>query len=182
MSDEGDPKGPGKGGADAPKPVESDGDADERARDIVKRAMKKARSEPKKESSRDSSEESESSSEENPGTVGPSKESKEDKDTSSKDAPVDDAIDEPPGFALDEVDLKDALRGALRPPEGAVAPKLLRGVQKKLRVRSRGKFYGDGWSTSESPKTTYLVTAIIMLALVAVLFFALIPWSTSSLP
>jgi hypothetical protein len=82
---------------------------------------------------------------------------------------------------VDDVDLKDALRGALRPPAGAVAPNLLKGVQRKLRVRSRGKFYGDGWSTAESPKTTYLITAIIMLVLIAVLFFALVPWSSTSL-
>ena len=83
---------------------------------------------------------------------------------------------------VDEVDLKDALRGALRPPRGAVAPSLLGGVQRKLRMRSRGKFYGDGWSTSESPKATYLVTSIIMLVLVAIVFLALVPWSSSSLP
>jgi hypothetical protein len=83
---------------------------------------------------------------------------------------------------LDEVDLKDALRGALRPAPGAVAPSLLKGVQRKLRTRSRGKFYGDGWSTSESPKTTYLVTSIIMLVLVVLVFFALVPWSTNTLP
>jgi hypothetical protein len=82
---------------------------------------------------------------------------------------------------VDDVDLKDALRGALRPPAGAVAPNLLKGVQRKLRVRSRGKFYGDGWSTAESPKTTYLITAIIMLVLIAVLFVALVPWSSASL-
>ena len=82
---------------------------------------------------------------------------------------------------IDDVDLKDALRGALRPPAGSVAPNLLKGVQRKLRVRSRGKFYGDGWSTAESPKATYLITAIIMLVLIAVLFFALVPWSSSSL-
>lgn len=83
---------------------------------------------------------------------------------------------------LDEVDLKDALRGALRPPKGAVAPSLLRGVQKKLRVRSRGKFYGDGWSTSSSPRSTYLVTSALMLLLIAVVFFALLPYSSSSVP
>jgi len=83
---------------------------------------------------------------------------------------------------LDEVDLKDALRGALRPAPGAVAPSLLKGVQRKLRMRSRGKFYGDGWSTSESPKTTYLVTSLIMLVLVVLVFFALVPWSSNTLP
>jgi hypothetical protein len=84
--------------------------------------------------------------------------------------------------AVDDVDLKEALRGALRPPPGAVAPKLLHGVQKKLRVRSRGKFYGDGWSTSESPRMTYLVTSALMLLLVAIVFFALLPWASNRLP
>ena len=74
-----------------------------------------------------------------------------------------------------------AISETTTPPAGAVAPNLLKGVQRKLRVRSRGKFYGDGWSTAESPKTTYLITAIIMLVLIAVLFFALVPWSSSSL-
>jgi len=83
---------------------------------------------------------------------------------------------------IDDIDLKDALRGALRPPPGAVAPSLLRGVQKKLRVRSRGKFYGDGWSTSSSPRSTYLVTSLLMLVLVAIVFFVLLPWSSSKLP
>lgn len=79
---------------------------------------------------------------------------------------------------LDEVDLRDMLRGALRPPQGAVAPSLLRGVQGRLRARSRGKFYGDGWSTSQSPRSTYLVTSIVMLAVIALVFLVLIPWGS----
>lgn len=94
----------------------------------------------------------------------------------------DDLPDSARDVPIDEVDLKDALRGALRPPPGAVAPSLLRGVQKKLRVRSRGKFYGDGWSTASSPRSTYLVTSAIMLLLIAVVVFALLPYSSSSLP
>jgi hypothetical protein len=100
----------------------------------------------------------------------------------TEDAPKESLEGEPMQLELDEVDLKDALRGALRPPPGAVAPSLLRGVQKKLRVRSRGKFYGDGWSTTDSPKTTYLITTLIMLVLVAILFLVLVPWAPSSLP
>ena len=76
----------------------------------------------------------------------------------------------------------EALRGALQPPPGSVAPNLLRGVHKRLRVRSRGKFYGDGWSTAESPKTTYLVTSVLMLVLVALIFLILVPWSSTKLP
>ena len=83
---------------------------------------------------------------------------------------------------VDEVDLKEALRGALRPPPGSVAPDLLSGVQKKLRVRSRGKFYGDGWSTSASPRSTYLITSLIMLVLVAIVFLVLMPWASDRLP
>ena len=82
---------------------------------------------------------------------------------------------------VDEVDLKEALRGALRPPPGSVAPDILRGVQKKLRVRSRGKFYGDGWSTSASPRSTYLVTSAIMLVLVAIVFLVLMPWASDAI-
>lgn len=83
---------------------------------------------------------------------------------------------------LDEVDVRDLLRGALRPPPGSVAPTLLPGVQRRIRLRSRGKFYGDGWSTARSPRSTYLVTSVIMLLLVAVVFLLLVPWSAGSLP
>ena len=83
---------------------------------------------------------------------------------------------------LDEVDVRDLLRGALRPPPGSVAPSLLRGVQRRIRKRSRGKFYGDGWSTAKTPRSTYLMTSVIMLALVAFIFLVLIPWSGASLP
>jgi hypothetical protein len=84
--------------------------------------------------------------------------------------------------SLDEVDVKELLRGALRPPPGAVAPRILPGVQRKLRVRSRGKFYGDGWSTAESPRSTYLVTSVLMLVLILVVFIVLVPWSSAPLP
>lgn len=88
----------------------------------------------------------------------------------------DDELDDEMRAVLDEVDVRDLLRTALAPPPGAVAPSLLRGVQRKLRTRSRGKFYGDGWSTAESPRSTYLVTSALMLALLLVVFFVLVPW------
>ena len=83
---------------------------------------------------------------------------------------------------LDEVDVRELLRGALRPPPGSVAPSLLGGVQRRLRVRSRGKFYGDGWSTARTPRSTYLVTSLLMLVLLALIFLVLIPWSGGALP
>jgi len=91
-------------------------------------------------------------------------------------------IDEEMAAVLDEADMKDLLRSALAPPPGSVAPSILPGVQKKLRKRSRGKFYGDGWSTARAPRSTYLVTSIVMLALIAFVFLVLIPWGGGALP
>ena len=92
--------------------------------------------------------------------------------------------DEEAGVELDEVDVRDLLRAALSPPPPKAKEEaaLLKGVQKRLRVRSRGKFYADGWSTSRSPRSTYLITSIFMLVLIAFVFLVLIPWSNSALP
>jgi len=89
-----------------------------------------------------------------------------------------------PGVELDEVDVRDLLRAALEPPPPKPKQEavLLKGVQQRLRVRSRGKFYADGWSTSRSPRSTYLITSIFMLILIAFVFLVLIPWSNSALP
>jgi hypothetical protein len=93
------------------------------------------------------------------------------------------SLDDPPFEGeIDDVDLKDLLRTALRPPAGSVAPSLVPGVQKKLRARSRGRFYGDGWSTTRSPRSTYLVTSLVMLALIIFIFCVLVPWGSGALP
>jgi hypothetical protein len=94
----------------------------------------------------------------------------------------DDDLDEDALAVLDEADMRDLLRSALAPPPGAVAPDLLKGVQRKLRRRSRGKFYGDGWSTARSPRSTYLVTSLLMLVLIGFVFLVLIPWGSGALP
>ena len=91
-------------------------------------------------------------------------------------------LDEDAQAVLDEVDMRDLLRSALAPPPGAVAPDLLHGVQRKLRKRSRGKFYGDGWSTARSPRSTYLFTSVLMLVLIGFVFLVLIPWGSGALP
>ena len=91
-------------------------------------------------------------------------------------------LDDDGRSVLDEVDMRDLLRSALAPPPGAVAPDLLRGVQRKLRRRSRGKFYGDGWSTARAPRSTYLFTSLLMLALIGLVFLVLIPWGSGALP
>jgi hypothetical protein len=53
-------------------------------------------------------------------------------------------------------------------------PNLLPGVQKRIRRRSRGKFFGDGWSTSQA-RVSYVLVALITLLLVAMAYFALGP-------
>ncbi len=84
--------------------------------------------------------------------------------------------------ALDEADVRDLLRSALAPPPSGPPPDLLRGVQRKLRRRSRGKFYGDGWSTARAPRSTYLITSLLMLVLIGFVFLVLIPWGSGALP
>jgi hypothetical protein len=94
------------------------------------------------------------------------------------------ALDEQQGQeegGLDEVDVRELLRSALAPPPGAIAPELLRGVQRRIRKRSRGKFYGDGWSTARSPRSTYLITSILMLFLIGIVYFVLVPWGGGAL-
>jgi len=91
-------------------------------------------------------------------------------------------LDQDAQDVLDEVDVRDLLRSALAPPPGAVAPDLLHGVQRKLRRRSRGKFYGDGWSTARTPRSTYFFTSLLMLALIGFVFLVLIPWGSGALP
>jgi hypothetical protein len=62
---------------------------------------------------------------------------------------------------------------------GASEPDILGAVQKKIRRRSRGKFYGDGWSTTQT-KISYALIAIVMLVLVGVAYFALGPTGFSA--
>lgn len=67
------------------------------------------------------------------------------------------------------------LHGALDKDE---APKVdvLAGVQQKLRERSGGKFYADLWSTAKQPPVaTFLVTALVMLAVLLTTYAILAP-------
>jgi hypothetical protein len=69
------------------------------------------------------------------------------------------------------------LRGA-RGGEEEEAPDLVRGVQQKIRVRSGGKFYADGWSTVKHPPlATYLITSLLMLFVLIVIYALLAPLS-----
>ena len=53
-------------------------------------------------------------------------------------------------------------------------PDILRGVQRRIRKRSRGKFFADGWSTTQS-RMAYVLVALITLLLVGVAYFAISP-------
>jgi hypothetical protein len=78
-------------------------------------------------------------------------------------------------------DLRSALKGG--PAEEEAPPDVLGGFQRKLRERSRGKFYGDGWSTSRHPPiNTYLITSLMMLAVLGVIYALLAPLSGEPVP
>jgi hypothetical protein len=53
-------------------------------------------------------------------------------------------------------------------------PELLVGVQRRIRKRSRGKFFADGWSTTHA-RASYAVVALVTLLLVALAYYALGP-------
>lgn len=77
-------------------------------------------------------------------------------------------------------DLRSALKGAAA---DEAPPDVLAGFQKKLRERSGGKFYEDGWSTSRHPPiNTYLITSLLMLAILGVIYALLAPLSGEPVP
>jgi hypothetical protein len=79
-----------------------------------------------------------------------------------------------------EESVRQLMRGALSSP--SVAPDLTQGVQRRIRTRSHGKFYADGWSTAKHPPVnTYLVTSLLMLALLCVIYALLHPLSGAPL-
>lgn len=87
---------------------------------------------------------------------------------------------EPELDSVSEQRIKDLLRGVANDDlaKGSVQPSsdLLAGVQQKLRVRSGGKFYEEGWSTARhGPIATYFITSLIMLAILALAYFVLQP-------
>jgi hypothetical protein len=77
-------------------------------------------------------------------------------------------------------DLRSALKGG---SEEEAPPDVLAGFQRKLRERSAGKFYADGWSTSRHPPiNTYLITSLLMLAVLGLIYALLAPLSGEPLP
>ena len=69
----------------------------------------------------------------------------------------------------------EAAAAAVPPHDDAEKDRLLlASVQKKLRLRSKGKFYADGWSTSQS-RVSYALVAAVMLVVIVAVYFALGP-------
>jgi hypothetical protein len=56
------------------------------------------------------------------------------------------------------------------------APDILRGVQRRIRLRSRGKFFADGWSNTQA-RQAYLLLALALATLIVVglAYYALLP-------
>jgi hypothetical protein len=87
-------------------------------------------------------------------------------------------LEEPPpsddGVGLDDVDVRDMLRAAMRVPDSE--PKnIARGVQRRIREDTKGRYFSDGWSTASAPKATFLITSILMLLVVVLAWFLLTP-------
>ncbi len=73
----------------------------------------------------------------------------------------------------DEEALRALLKRAVSAPgASAPLPDLVRGVQRRIRQRSRGKFFKDGWSTT-STRLNYAVVALVMLLVLGIAYFAL---------
>jgi hypothetical protein len=71
--------------------------------------------------------------------------------------------------------VRDLLKRALSNEAlGHGSPDLLQGVQRRIRRRSRGKFFADGWSTGQA-RIGYVLVALVTLLLVAMAYFALGP-------
>jgi hypothetical protein len=80
--------------------------------------------------------------------------------------------------------IRDLLKGVIERDEESGTDRapsdLLEAVQHKLRVRSGGKFYEEGWSTARhAPVATYLITSLLMLAVMAVFYVVLQPLAGS---
>jgi len=83
---------------------------------------------------------------------------------------------EDPKTGADEA-VQESVRSILRRAKIRRAPEvdLLPGVQRRIRERSRGRFYGDGWSRRGSATSTYVVTSLLMLVILTLVYFVLVP-------
>ncbi len=74
--------------------------------------------------------------------------------------------------AIADEKMRELLRRSLSPATPAPEKPVLREVQRKIRLRSKGKFFSDGWSTAGS-RVNYALVAVVMLLIVAIAYFVL---------
>ena len=75
----------------------------------------------------------------------------------------------------DDEEVRALVRRALSPEALTKdVPDLLGGVQRRIRRRSRGKFFADGWSTGQA-RIGYVLVALVTLLLVLLAYYALGP-------
>jgi len=119
--------------------------------------------------------------------------SEQEKDADAKaSADADASVDADADANVEEVEvpaLSALLKRSLAAPvetETATAPQepsaqdraLLIAVQRKLRQRSKGKFYADGWSTTHS-RVNYALVAGVMLVVIVAVYLAMGPMGIS---
>jgi hypothetical protein len=86
-------------------------------------------------------------------------------DSGSDDANIEVSDDDP---------MAALLKRSLGAPLDTKQPSILVGVQKRIRKRSRGKFFADGWSTTDA-RISHALIALAMLLVLVVAYFALGP-------
>jgi hypothetical protein len=73
-------------------------------------------------------------------------------------------------------ELSEWMRQTFKQDEVEPAVDVLSGVQQRLRERSGGKFYKDGWSTTRNaPFATYFITALLMFVCVVLIYAIVTP-------
>jgi hypothetical protein len=75
---------------------------------------------------------------------------------------------------------RDAMRQLLKRSLSVEAlakgsPALVAGVQRRIRRRSRGRFFADGWGTTQS-RVSYLLVGLMTLSVAVAAYIALSPW------
>ena len=75
--------------------------------------------------------------------------------------------------------MRALLQRAMKQEEAETSPpNLLPAVQRKIRKRSKGKFFADGWST-QNARVSYVLIAMLMLGIVVLAYFAMGPMGIS---
>ena len=91
-----------------------------------------------------------------------------------------DPAEEIPPDSRDDDPIRALLKRSVQVDPGSSAHvDLLPGVQRRIRRRSKGKFFADGWSTGAS-RVNYALVAALMLLIVALAYFALGPVGVSA--